>query len=150
MLINITSTSPWPGRDVEFIQNNLLLIAVAFASGAMLLWPFVRRGTGGPWVSTLDATRLINQKDAPLLDVREPSEFSAGHILGAKNIPLAQFGARAAELDKMKGKPVIVYCDSGSRASSAMPVLKERGFAEVYNLTGGYPAWRQAGLPVEK
>ena len=135
---------------MEFINNNLLLIAVAFASGAMLLWPLVRRGTGGPWVSTLEATRMINQKGAPVLDVREPAEFAAGHILGAKNLPVAQFDARAAELDKLKSKPVIVYCDSGSRASSAMPVLKQRGFAEVYNLTGGLPAWQQAGLPVEK
>jgi rhodanese-related sulfurtransferase len=135
---------------VEFIQNNLLLIAVAFFSGAMLLWPFVRRSTGGPWVSTLDATRLINRKDAPVLDVRDPAEFAAGHILGARNMPLAQLGARAADLDKFKGKPLIVYCDGGSRASNAMPVLKQRGFAEVYNLTGGYAAWKQAGLPVEK
>ncbi len=135
---------------MEFIQNNLLLIAVAFLSGGMLLWPFVRRSTGGPWVSTLDATRLINRKDAPVLDVRDPAEFAAGHILGARNMPLAQLGARAADLDKLKGKPVIVYCDGGSRASSAMPVLKQRGFAEVYNLTGGYAAWQQAGLPVEK
>ena len=135
---------------MDFVQNNLLLIATALISGAMLLWPLVRRGTGGPWVSTLDATRLINQKDAPLLDVREPAEFAAGHILGAKNMPLAQIGARAAEFDKWKAKPVIVYCDSGSRATSAMPLLKQRGIAEVYNLSGGFPAWQQAGLPVEK
>ena len=117
---------------------------------AMLLWPIVRRGTGGPWVSTLDATRLINQKDAPVLDVREPPAYAAGHILGAKNVPLAQFGARAAELDKLKGKPVIVYCESGNSASGAMPALKQRGITEVYNLTGGYAAWQQAGLPVER
>ena len=135
---------------MEFVQNNLLLIATAFISGAMLLWPLVRRGTGGPWVSTLDATRLINQKDAPMLDVREPAEFAAGHILGAKNVPLAQVEARAAEFAKWKAKPVIVYCDSGSRATSAMPLLKQHGFAEVYNLSGGYSAWQQAGLPVEK
>ena len=135
---------------MDFVQNNLLLIATALISGAMLLWPLVRRGTGGPWVSTLDATRLINQKDAPLLDVREPAEFAAGHILGAKNMPLAQIGARAAEFDKWKAKPVIVYCDSGSRATSAMPLLKQRGIAEVYNLSGGFPAWQQAGLPVER
>lgn len=135
---------------MDFIQNNLLLIATALISGAMLLWPLVRRGTGGPWASTLDATRLINQKDAPLLDVREPAEFAAGHVLGAKNIPLAQVEARAAELDKWKTKPVIVYCDSGSRANSAMALLKRRGFTEIYNLSGGYPAWQQAGLPVEK
>ena len=136
--------------NFEFISNNLLLIAVAFVSGAMLLWPLVRRGTGGPWVSTLDATRLINQKDAPVLDVREPTEYAAGHILGAKNVPLAQFGARAAELDKLKGKPVIVYCANGNSASRAIPGLKQHGITEVYNLTGGYAAWQQAGLPVER
>ncbi|MBI3371565.1 MAG: rhodanese-like domain-containing protein [Betaproteobacteria bacterium] len=135
---------------MDFVQNNLLLIATAVISGAMLLWPLVRRGTGGPWASTLEATRLINQKDAPMLDVREPAEFAAGHILGARNIPLAQIEARSAEFDKWKAKPVIVYCDSGSRANSAMALLKQRGFAEVYNLSGGYPAWQQAGLPVEK
>ena len=135
---------------MDFITNNLLLIAVAFFSGAMLIWPLVRRGTGGPWVSTLGATRLINQKDAPVLDVREPAEFAAGHILGAKNMPLAQLAARVADLDKWKTKPVIVYCDSGSRAGDAMPVLRQRGFAEVYNLSGGFPAWQQAGLPVVK
>ena len=135
---------------MQFVQNNLLLIAVALVSGAMLLWPIVRRGTGGPWVSTLDATRLINQKDAPVLDVRDPAEYAAGHIIGAKNLPLGQIDARAGDLDKWKAKPVIIYCDTGNRASSAMPLLKQRGFAEVYNLTGGYPAWQQAGLPVER
>ena len=135
---------------MEFVQNNLLLIAVAVISGSMLLWPIVRRGTGGPWVSTLDATRLINQKDAPLLDVREPAEFAAGHILGAKNLPLAQLGARAAELDKWKARPIIVYCDGGGRAARALPLLRQRGFSEVYNLNGGFPGWQQAGLPVEK
>ena len=135
---------------MDFVQNNLLLIATALISGAMLLWPLVRRGTGGPWASTLEATRLINQKDAPMLDVREPAEFVAGHILGARNVPLAQIEARSAEFDKWKTKPVIVYCDSGSRANSAMAMLKQRGFVEVYNLSGGYPAWQQAGLPVEK
>ena len=135
---------------MDFVRNNLLLIATALISGAMLLWPLVRRGTGGPWASTLDATRLINQRDAPMLDVREPAEFAAGHVLGARNIPLAQVEARAAELDKWKAKPVIVYCDSGSRANSAMALLKQRGFTEIYNLSGGYPAWQQAGLPVEK
>ena len=136
--------------NLQFISNNILLIAVALVSGAMLLWPLVRRGTGGPWVSTLDATRLINQKDAPVLDLRDPAEFAAGHIIGARNLPLAQLAARAAELDKLKGKPVIVYCATGNSASGAMSTLKQRGIDEAYNLSGGFAAWRQAGLPVER
>ena len=136
--------------QMDFIQNNLLLIAVAFASGAMLLWPLVRRTAGGPWVSTLQATQMINREDALVLDVREPAEFAKGHILGAKNVPLGDFERRAAELDKHKAKPVIVTCDSGSRATRVIEGLKTRGFARVFNLNGGYGAWQQAGLPVEK
>ena len=79
---------------MDFIQNNLLLIGVAFASGAMLIWPFVRRTAGGPWVNTLQATQMINREDALLLDVREPAEYAKGHILGAKNVPLADLERR--------------------------------------------------------
>jgi rhodanese-related sulfurtransferase len=136
--------------QMDFIQNNLLLIAVAFASGAMLIWPFVRRTAGGPWVSTLQATQMINREDALLVDVRDAAEYAKGHIIGARNLPLADLERRAAELDKHKAKPVIVHCDNGSRATRALGVLKGRGFASVFNLAGGYGAWQQAGLPVEK
>ncbi len=135
---------------MDFIQNNMLLIGVAFASGAMLVWPFVRRTTGGPWVSTLQATQLINREDALILDVRDAAEYARGHLLGAKNVPLADLERRAAELDKHKARPVIVHCDNGSRATRALGVLKARGFGNVVNLNGGYGAWQQAGLPVEK
>ena len=135
---------------VAFIKINLMLIAVAFVSGAMLVWPYLRRGAGGPWVSTLEATQLINREDALVLDVRDAAEFGAGHMLGAKNIPLANVEARAGELDKHKAKPVIVLCNDGSRASKAAVMLRERGFAKVVNLSGGFPAWQQAGLPVVK
>jgi rhodanese-related sulfurtransferase len=135
---------------MDFVQNNILLIAVAFASGAMLIWPFVRRTAGGPWVNTLRATQMINREDALLIDVRDAAEYAKGHILGAKNVPLADLERRAAEFDKHKAKPVIVHCDTGSRATRALGVLKGRGFANVFNLAGGYGAWQQAGLPVEK
>ena len=135
---------------MEFIKNNILLFAVAFVSGAMLLWPYLRRGAGGPWVSTLQATQLINREDALVLDVRETTAFAGGHLLGAKNMPLASIEARAGELDKHKAKPVIVVCGDGSRASKAATILREKGFANVVNLSGGFAAWQQAGLPVVK
>jgi rhodanese-related sulfurtransferase len=135
---------------VDFIKNNILLIAVAFVSGAMLIWPLVRRGAGGPWVSTTEATQLINRQDALVLDVRGTDDFAKGHILGAKNLPLADLERRVAELEKFKAKPVIVHCDTGNRSSNAIPVLRKQGFATVVNLAGGFAAWKQAGLPVEK
>lgn len=135
---------------MDFVQNNLLLIAVAFVSGAMLIWPVVRRGAGGPWVTTLQATHMINREDALVLDVREAAEFGQGHILGARNVPLADLDRRIGEFEKHKARPVIIACATGNRSTNAMTVLRRHGFGSVYNLSGGLGAWQQAGLPVEK
>ena len=133
---------------VEFVRNNLLLFVVALVSGAMLLWPVFRKSTGGPWVNTAEATHLINREDALVVDVRDPGEYGAGHILGAKNVPLSRLDD--GELAKRKERPVIVYCDGGERAGKAISVLRKQGFTRVVNLSGGIKAWQQAGLPVEK
>src|SRR3954470_2271627 len=137
-------------RLVEFVRNNLLLFVVALVSGGMLLWPLVRRTTGGPWVNTTQATHLINREEALVVDVREPNEFGAGHVLGAKNLPLARLDSSGADLAKRKERPVIVYCDGGERSAKALATLKKQGFTRVGNLSGGIAAWQQAGLPVEK
>lgn len=134
---------------VEFIRNNILLIVVALVSGAMLLWPYVRRTTGGPSVSTAQATHLINREDALVVDVRDPGEYGAGHILGAKNLPLSRIEAPSGDLAKRREKPVIVYGE-GDAVSKAAAALRKQGFTRVVNLSGGLSAWQQAGLPVEK
>ena len=135
---------------VDFLRNNLLLFVVALVSGGMLLWPFVRRTSGGPWVTAAQATHLINREEAIVVDVREPNEYAAGHVLGAKNVPLARLAAGATEQLKRKDRPIIVCCDGGDRAGKAASALKRQGFTRVANLTGGLNGWQQAGLPVEK
>ncbi len=135
---------------MEFITKNIFLILIALVSGGMLLWPLLRKGAGGPWVNTLQATQLMNREDALVLDLRPAAEFSGGHILGARNIPLPELEKRAGELDKFKSKPVILHCKDGSRAGAGVALLRKLGFTNVVNLTGGYGAWQQAGLPVEK
>ncbi len=135
---------------IQFVKDNLLLFAIAFISGAMLLWPLIRRGTGGPWATTLEATQMINRQDALVIDVREDGEYAKGHIVGARHIPLAQLETRAKELQKYKSKPVITCCETGNRSSAAIATLRKLGFENVYNLAGGYAGWQQAGLPVEK
>jgi rhodanese-related sulfurtransferase len=137
-------------RQVEFVQNNILLVAVAFVSGAMLLWPLVRGRAGGPWVNTLQATQLMNREDAIVIDVRDAADYARGHILGAKSVPLADLARRAGDLDKHKSKTVIVHCENGNRSSHVAGTLRQRGFSKVHNLAGGFAAWQQAGLPVEK
>ena len=135
---------------MKFVLDNVHWILAALVSGGMLLWPFVRRGAGGPWVSTLQATQMMNREDALVIDVRDADAYAKGHILGAKSIPLAELARRAADLQKHKAKAVIVSCQNGDRSASAAATLRENGFARVHPLNGGFAAWQQAGLPVEK
>jgi rhodanese-related sulfurtransferase len=93
---------------------------------------------------------LINQKDAVVIDVREPGEFAQTHILNARNVPLGELAARLKDLERFKEKPVIVACATGNRSGSAAAILRKHGFANVVNLAGGIAAWQQAGLPTEK
>ena len=135
---------------MKFVIDNFFLIAVAFVSGFMLIWPLARRGAGGPSVDTLEATQLINRQDALVLDVREQAEYAQAHILNARALPLSQIEARIGDFTKYKDKPVIVYCVSGNRSNKAAAALRKAGFAQVVNLRGGFTAWQQAGLPVQK
>ena len=135
---------------MKFVLDNIFLIAVAFVSGAMLVWPLVRRGAGGPSVNTLQATQMINRQDALVLDVREQAEFAASHILNARGLPSSQIEARFGDIEKFKDKPIIVYCASGNRSNAAAAALRKAGFSKVFNLSGGFVAWQQAGLPVQK
>ncbi|MBM3347079.1 MAG: rhodanese-like domain-containing protein [Betaproteobacteria bacterium] len=134
----------------KFVLDNIYVVAVAFISGGMLLWPMVSRSGGGPSVDTLRATLLMNQQDATLVDVREADEFAAGHIINARHIPLSQVESRAGEVKKNKSRPVIVYCATGTRSGAAVTALKKSGYEQVFNLAGGIAAWKQAGLPTEK
>jgi rhodanese-related sulfurtransferase len=130
---------------VTFVTENIFLFAIAFVSGAMLLWPIIsRRGANG--LDTLAATRMINDTDALILDVRAPGEFEAGHLPGARNIPLADLPKRAGELPA--GRPVIVCCNTGATSVRGVGELRKSGRDQVFNLDGGLNAWRQAGLPV--
>lgn len=136
---------------MAFVQENWLLILVAFTSGAMLVWPLVqRRFSPMKALTTTDATRLINSRDALPLDVREVKEFEGGRLPNALHVPLSQIEARRAEIARHAGKPVIAYCESGTRSHAAGAALAKAGLTEVYHLNGGFRAWKDAGLPVEK
>ena len=134
----------------KFIFDNWMLIVVAAASGGMLIWPLISGARASGSLSTLQATQLINQKDAVVIDVRDQADYAKGHILNAKNFPDKVLGDRRAELEKLKSGPIIVSDDNGQRAAPAAQKLREMGLAEVFVLQGGLGAWREAGLPVTK
>ena len=136
---------------MSFIEANWYLILALFVSGAMLVWPLVQRQLSPvKAVGTLEATRLINSSNAVLVDLRETQEFEGGRLPRAVHIPLSQLESRSGELAKLKDRPVVAYCMSGNRSGSAAKVLERAGFKDVYQLRGGYRAWKDAGLPGEK
>ena len=135
---------------MSFISSNILLIVLAAVSGAMLLWPFLKTGKGGASVTPNAAVLMINRENAIVLDVRDLTEFSAGHISEAKHIPLAELDSRLKELTRYKAKPVIVNCQGGVRSAKACDILRKNDFSQVYNLSGGLNAWTQAKLPTIK
>jgi rhodanese-related sulfurtransferase len=134
-----------------FVQENWMLFVVLFLSGGMLLWPLVqRRLSPMKDVGTLEATRLVNAGNAVFLDVRETKEYEGGRLPNAVHLPLSQLAGRAPDLAKLAGRPVVVYCDRGNRSRMAGGQLAKQGFTDVYNLNGGFRAWKAAGLPLEK
>ncbi|WP_339158483.1 rhodanese-like domain-containing protein [Paenibacillus sp. FSL W8-0186] len=84
------------------------------------------------------SARLKKGEAVKMLDVREPEEWAAGHIEGAKHIPLGQILERLGELDA--DEELIVICHSGNRSGLACELLEEKGF-NVVNMTGGLLAW---------
>jgi rhodanese-related sulfurtransferase len=133
---------------MEFVQQNLLLIAVAVFSGSMLLWQTLQ--SDSKQLSPTDATRMLNRDDAVVVDVRSPNEYAGGHVPDSINIPLDSLKARLADLQKFSGRPLIVNCATGVRSGGACRQLRKLGFDKVFNLGGGINAWVEAGLPIKK
>ncbi len=86
--------------------------------------------------------RIADVPELQIVDVRNPGEAAAGMIPGAVNIPVGQLPDRTDELDPRK--PTVVYCAGGYRSSVAASLLRQRGFADVSDVLGGYGAWEEA------
>jgi len=97
-----------------------------------------------------DFARMAADPQTVILDVRTPTEFKAGHLSGALNLDVnaPDFPEKVALLDK--SKTYLVHCASGVRSVKACEKLSRLDFPKLYNLTGGFKAWAQAGKPVEK
>ena len=94
----------------------------------------------------LEARRLTGEVE--LVDVRNSSEYAAGHLPGSRNLPLGRLAERLDELPR--DRPLVVHCQSGARAGVAIGLLQARGFRDVLHLAGDYAEWSRAGRPVER
>ena len=129
--------------------ENLLFLITAIISGALLLWPLVTQ-RGIKEIDTRVAIQLINQQEAVILDVRDDSEFAAGHLPNSKHIPSEKIEERWVELQKFKEKPIVMIYRSGIRSNHPSLILKKNGFVQVFNLMGGTDTWKRANLPIVK
>ena len=91
--------------------------------------------------------RLHEQSQLQVIDVRRRAEHTSGHVPGARNFPLSELKARAAEID-MK-RPTAVICAGGYRSGAASSILAAEGFSNLYNIIGGTDGWIKAGFPIE-
>ena len=132
---------------MKFLIDNWYLILAALVSGGMLAWPMLRRGGAG--LTPAQAVQLINREKAVLIDVREAEEYAKGHAAGSRNAPLATLEGDKS-LPKNKTLPIVLMCASGARAQRAAGMLHKLGYEKAQVLAGGFPAWRDANLPIER
>ena len=95
-------------------------------------------------MSVVQFKEAIQEKGIQLVDVRTVSEYKGGHIKTAKNIDVLanQFKEKISTLDK--SKPTYIYCRSGQRSQKALKIMMNNGFKNIYDLKGGYLAWKSA------
>ncbi len=132
---------------MNFLLENWMLLLVALASGVALMLPVLTKGSG---LDPQAMVQLMNREKAVVIDVCEPDEFARGHVLGAKNLPLAQVDEKLAQLVKNKSSHVIMVCQVGARSARAAAAARKLGYENVQSLSGGLRAWVAASMPTEK
>lgn len=133
---------------LEFVANHWILFGALGVIAGLLTYSFIVGEKGS--VDPSQATVLINQRDAAVIDVRPAADFAKGHIINAVNVPMNGFKKQIGALARHKNDPVIVSCRSGSQSQAACQLLRKAGFSEVYNLKGGILAWESANLPLTR
>ena len=132
---------------IEFATNHYILVAVFVVLLVLLLIIELRKG--GQSLSCGELTTLVNSDQGVVLDIRTQKDFAAGHIANALNIPQDKLATRMVELEKHKGKTIIVVDAMGQHAGIVARTLKNAGYSAA-KLTGGIASWRGDNLPVVK
>jgi uncharacterized membrane protein YdjX (TVP38/TMEM64 family)/rhodanese-related sulfurtransferase len=132
------------------------LLALALLASIAFLPRLVRRLRGAKSTRWIEARALAaelgtTKSRVPMIDVRDREEFTGatGHVAGARNIPLAELPQQLADLQTLKGEPLVLICHTDKRSAKAAALLAAAGFANVRVLRRGMVAWAELSLPVE-
>lgn len=124
--------------------SNRVLVAGALVAALLLLVlvasACASKAEGTVNVDAAKAAELIADSAVHVVDVRTAGEFAAGHLAGAENAPVDQLQAAAASWDK--SQPLLVYCATGNRSSSAVQQLQQMGFKTIYHMNQGIVSWQ--------
>src|SRR5665213_2240981 len=137
-------------RLLEYIGHHPYLAgATLLAAIAVVAFELRARVQAFAALSATQAVRLMNQ-GALVIDLRSKELYDAGHIVDARNVPVAELESQADQLKKWRDRNVITYCDTGINGASAARSLVKLGFSKVFNLQGGLNAWVKDNLPLAK
>lgn len=141
-----------PGCVDEAVRDLAMIgldhVAGVFGTDVIEVWGLAGRLEVVPQLSAAELEARLRRGEAVVIDVRGVAEFEAGHIAGARNIPLGYLESRLAELPR--GQTVVVQCQSGGRSAIGTSLLLARGVPDVINLAGGIVGWQATGHPVRR
>ena len=128
-----------------FVSEQWLLVSMLLVLVYVYMWR--EKAKGGRGVGPHEATRLVNRDEGVFVDLRDPAEFKAGHIVDSLSIPHNKLGERIGELSAHKSSTLILVDKMGQHVGAAGRELKAQGF-EVLRLEGGMTEWQGQNLPV--
>ncbi|MFT0532714.1 rhodanese-like domain-containing protein [Castellaniella hirudinis] len=134
--------------DFLLSENNLWILLIALASGAMLMWPNLGRGRSVPRLAVADAVQQVNREQGLFIDIRPADQFKTGHIPQARNITLDTLESHLGTLPQ--DKPIVLVDARGRDSARALTQLRKHGFKQVSCLDGGLAAWAEGGMPLKK
>ncbi len=131
----------------EFLSNNIWLVLVLLFGGTYLWMRYGFYLRGIRQVNVRTASRMVEDEQALIVDVREKHEYATAHIPESRNLPMSRIRNQMKTIEKYRDRPLVVSCRSGSRSRRACLLLKKHGFSQVYNLKGGFSAWSRVNRP---
>ena len=117
---------------LEFIGNHWFLFLALVVILGLLIHNLIVGGKGS--VGPLQATEMLNHRDAVVIDVRTAAEYQAGHLPDAINIPLPELARGIGRHVPDKSRPVLLHCASGARSAAGKKLLERLGYASVHHL----------------
>lgn len=137
---------------VVFVTNHWILASLL---GVVLFAFILNEMIGGHFgskqeVSAERAVQLMNHQEAVVFDVRPEAAFLDGHIVGAEQVTAASLDKKMSHLQKYLKKPIIVATPIGQDTGKMVGLLQQKGFVQVFVLSGGVQGWKSAGMPLIK